>query len=230
MRKNSQVIPQRKVQVDGIYGELFLDFYLRIVSARNAVITYANKRPYASNYESTGPDNIVYYIDADRNMNICLCETKFVGGAANAKSNLIEDIVGKPATPGAKDGKPAHVSASFINNYFQFVVEKGYQIPEPDRSQFKTFFTELNGQLDQGNDFISVLIKHNVCVNFIFFAIFDSKQRTPDKLIAHYHEIFNQCEQNVTAIGFTNYKIEVVFIPTENSTMDIKRAMEKSYE
>ena len=230
MRRNSQVIPQRMIQVDGIYGELFLDFYLRIVNARNSVITYANKRPFGSNYESTGPDNIVYFIDADQNMNICLCETKFVGGAASAKNDLIEDIVGKPAAPGKKDGKPAHVSTSFINNYFQFVVEKGYQIPEPDRSQFKTFFAELNSQLDQGNEFISILIKHNVCVNFVFFAIFDSKQRTPDKLKDYYDEIYDQCKKNIATIGFSNYKIEVVFIPTENSTMEIKKAMEKSYE
>ena len=57
MRRNSQVIAQRKAQVDGIYGELFLDFYLRIVSSRNAVLTYANKRSFASNYESTGPEH-----------------------------------------------------------------------------------------------------------------------------------------------------------------------------
>lgn len=230
MRKNSQVIPQRKIEVDGIYGELFLDFYLRIVCARNAVITYANKRSFGSNYEALGPDNIVYYIDAVRKINICLCETKFVRGASNAKDDLVEDIVGKPATPGNKDGKPAHVSASYINSYFQFVVEKGYQIPEPDRSQFKTFFAELNSQLDCGNDFVSILIRHDVCVNFVFFAIFDSKKRTPEKLIDYYNEIYTQCEQNVAAIGFTNYKIEIVFIPTENATIDIKRAMEKSYE
>ena len=35
-----------------------------------------------------------YYIDAEGKINICLCETKFVGGAANAKSSLVEDIVG----------------------------------------------------------------------------------------------------------------------------------------
>lgn len=36
--------------------------------------------------------------------------------------------------------------------------------------------------------------------------------------------------KNVKIIGFNNYKIEIVFVPTENQTMDIKRAMEKSYE
>lgn len=230
MRRNSQVIPQRRIEVDGIYGELFLDFYLRIVSAKNAVITYANKRSFASNYESTGPDNIVYYIDTTGNMNLCLCETKFVGGAANAKNNLVEDIIGKPSTPGKKDGKPAHVSTSFLNNYFQFVVEKGYQISEPDRTQFRTFFADLNSELDQGNDFVSIIIKHNICVNFIFFAIFDSQKRSPDKLKDYYDEIYAQCVKNINAIGFTNYKIEIVFVPTENNTMDIKRAMEKSYE
>ena len=230
MRRNSRVIPQRKIDSDGIYGELFLDFYLRIVSARNAVITYANKRSFSSNYESTGPDNIVYYTDTNGKINICLCEAKFVGGAANAKKDLIEDIVGKPASPEKNDGKPAHITTSYLNDYFQFVVEKGYHIPEPDRSVFKAFFEDLNGQLDNGNNFVSILIQHNVCVNFVFFAIFDSKQRVPEKLKDHYDDIYNQCEQSVKTIGFSNYKIEIVFVPTENSTMDIKRAMEKSYE
>ena len=56
MRKNSKIIPHRQIASDGIYGELFLDFYLRIVNGRKAVITYANKRSFDSNYESTGPD------------------------------------------------------------------------------------------------------------------------------------------------------------------------------
>jgi hypothetical protein len=230
MRKNSRVIPQRRIESDGIYGELFLDFYLRIINARNAIMTYANKRSFDSNFESTGPDNIVYYVDANGNINICICEAKFVGGASNAKGALIEDIVGRPATPGKKDGKPAHVSATYLNDYFQFVVEKGYHIQEPDKSKFKLFFEELNAQLDSGNDFVSILIKHNVCVNLIFFAIFDSTRRTPDKLKDYYDEIYSQCEKNVKIIGFNNYKIEIVFVPTENQTMDIKRAMEKSYE
>lgn len=230
MRKNSRVIPQRKIESDGIYGELFLDFYLRIVNARNSIITYANKRSFDSNVESTGPDNIVYYVDQSGNINICLCEAKFVGGAANAKNALVEDIIGRPATPGKKDGKPAHISVSYLNDYFQFVVEKGYNIQEPDKTRFKTFFIDLNSQLDAGNDFVSILIKHNVCVNFIFFAAFDSKQRSPDKLKANYDEIYDKCKQGVMAMGISNYKIEIVFIPTENSTMDIKRAMEKSYE
>lgn len=117
-----------------------------------------------------------------------------------------------------------------LNDYFQFIVEKGNAIQEPDKTIFKSFFTDLNAQLDGGNDFVSVLIAHNICVNFIFFAIFDSKQRLPEKLEQHYNDIHSQCEQSIKSIGVTNYRVEIVFVPTESSTMDIKRAMEKSYE
>lgn len=140
MRKNSKIIPHRQIASDGIYGELFLDFYLRIVNGRKAVITYANKRSFDSNYESTGPDNIVYFLDENKKINICFCEAKFVAGAANAKNNLIEDIVGKPNTHGKADGKPAHISAAYLNDYFQFIVEKGNAIQEPDKTIFKSFF------------------------------------------------------------------------------------------
>ena len=61
MRKNSKIIPHRRIASDGIYGELFLDFYLRIVNGRKAVITYANKRSFDSNYESTGPEPCVLW-------------------------------------------------------------------------------------------------------------------------------------------------------------------------
>ena len=230
MRKNSKIIPHRKIEADGIYGELFLDFYLRIVNSRASLITYANKRSYASNQESTGPDNLVYYIDNNGEMNICICEAKFVGGATNAKTSIIEDIVGDQAQSNNVSKKPAHVSEPYLNQYISFVVEKGCDVKEPDKSKFKTFFDDLNKQLDIGNDFVSIMIEHNICINFIFFAIFDSKQRDPEKLKTHYEEIYNKCEQNVNIIGFKNYKIEIVFIPTEKSSMEIKSAIEELYE
>ena len=70
LRRNSRIIPQRKIDSDGIYGELFLDFYLRIVNNRNAILTFANKRSFNSNYETTGPDNIVNYINSPSKINI----------------------------------------------------------------------------------------------------------------------------------------------------------------
>lgn len=226
MRRKSSIIPQRKISSDGIYGELFLDFYLRIVKARSAVITYANKRSFNSNNETTGIDNVVYYLDKSKNINICICEAKFVGGAANTKDDLLNDILGETSN----SSKPAHISSEYLNDYFQFIVEKGNNIQEPDKTIFKSFFTDLNKQIDNGNNFVSVLISNNICVNFVFFAVFDSTKREPEKLETHYTEIYTACEQQIQKIGLSNYKIEIVFIPTENSTMTIKKTMEKQYE
>lgn len=223
LRRNSKLIPQRTIETDGIYGELFLDFYLRIVNKRNAILTYANKRSFDSNYETTGPDNIVYYLDSAGGINICLCEAKFVGGAANAKNCLVEDIIGNATQNG-------HITKEYLNDYFQFIVEKGSNISESDKKVFRPFLSDLNSQLDNGNDFLSVIINHNVCVNFIFFAIFDSTKKFPDNLKDHYTEIYENCKTNVEKIGVKNYKIEIVFIPTTNNTMTIKQAMEKAYE
>ena len=112
----------------------------------------------------------------------------------------------------------------------QFIVEKGSNISESDKKVFRPFLSDLNSQLDNGNDFLSVIINHNVCVNFIFFAIFDSTKKFPDNLKDHYTEIYENCKTNVEKIGVKNYKIEIVFIPTTNNTMTIKQAMEKAYE
>lgn len=223
LRRNSTIIPQRTIATDGIYGELFLDFYLRIVKRRRAILTYANKRSFDSNHETTGPDNIVYYIDTEGKINICICEAKFVNGASTAKNCLINDIVGN-------DAKEGHITEKYLNDYFQFVVEKGSNLSESDKNIFGPFLSDLNRQLDNGNNFISVIIKYNICVNFIFFAIFNSTKKDPNKLSDNYNEIYNNCKINVENLGITNYKIEIVFIPTDKDTMTIKKEMEKAYE
>ena len=223
LRKNSKIIPHRTIASDGIYGELFLDFYLRIVNKYNAIITYANKRSFDSNNETTGPDNLVYYVDENNVINLCICEAKFLAGASAAHKGLIEDIVGT-------ETKQGHITKEYLNNYIQFVVEKGCNILEKDRLIFKSFISSLNKMLDKGNDFISILIQHNIRVNFIFFAIFDSQKNTPDKLLEYYSDIYSQCNSSASALGINNYTIEVVFIPTRNKTMILKQEMEKSYE
>ncbi|MBE5952130.1 MAG: hypothetical protein E7260_11175 [Lachnospiraceae bacterium] len=223
LRANSKTIPNRTIATDGIYGELFLDFYLRIVNKRKPILTYVNKRSFDSNYESTGPDNMLYYIDSERQINICICEAKFVAGAANAKNKLIGDIVGDGSTVG-------HVTKQYLNDYFQFVVEKNKNIEDEDKEIFKPFLFALNEEMDSGKDFLSVLIDRNICVNFIFFAIFDSTKKEPNKFDEYYEEIYGACKLNVEALGIKNYKVEIVFIPTTNASMKIKREMEKAYE
>ena len=50
IRRDSTIIPKRPISNDGIYGELFLDFYLRIVKERNLIITYASKKDFAADH------------------------------------------------------------------------------------------------------------------------------------------------------------------------------------
>ena len=165
----------------------------------------------------------MYYIDNNGIINICFCEAKFIGGASRVKNELIHDIEGDSSQPG-------HVTKEYLNNYLCFIVEKGANVEENDKSIFEPFIDRLNKELDTGNDFISIIIKENICVNFVFFAIFDSKKRNPEKIESSYHEIFDKCKEHITAIGFSNYKIEIVFIPTENKPIDIKKEIDKEYE
>lgn len=86
------------------------------------------------------------------------CEAKFVGGAANAKNALLEDVSGTPT-------KMGHVTTEYLNDYFQFIVEKGFDVELSDTAIFQTFLLDLNKELDNGNNFVQILINHNICVN-----------------------------------------------------------------
>lgn len=225
IRFNEKIIPQRDAKVAGIYGELFLDFYLRIVCKRRCLISYAMKKSFSSaiNEEFHGPDNVVYYIE-NNIINICFCEAKFVGGAATAKSKLIEDINGDST------GKNSHLSKEYLNDYIAFMIGNNLYIDEKDKEQFSEFINNLNLELDNSNDFVSVLIDFNVCCNFIFFAIFDSKLKEPDKLIEYYKNIYDEAKKKIDELGIKNFKIEIIFIPTESKPLLIKKEIDKKYE
>lgn len=220
----SKIVPQRKIEVDGLYGELFLDFYLRIVCNRKCLITYGMKKAFsvAQNEEARGHDNVVYYLDNGK-INICFCEAKFVSGASTAKTKLIEDI------NGATNKNNGHLSKDFLNDYIAFILEQNPSIDESDKSILNPFFEKLNAELDDTNDFVNVLIKFDVCCNFIFFAIFDSTRKEPQKLIEHYNEIFNEATKKIKDLGIINYKIEIIFIPTDSKPLRIKGAIQNIY-
>lgn len=218
-----KIIPKRRTEVDGLYGELFLDFYLRIVCDRKSLITYAKKRSFASNTEAYGPDNVVYYIENGK-INVCFCEAKFIEGAAKAKKSLVEDI------NGSSNGKPSHISREFLNDYIGFMISQNLDISEEDKSLFADFIDNLNIKLDTTNEFVESMIDLDICCNFIFFAIFDSTRKKPDDLINYYKEIYDNADIKVKDLGISNYRIEVVFIPTNSKPLDIKKEIQKNYE
>lgn len=223
IRRDSNHVVQRQMESDGLYGELFLDFYLRIVQKRRSFITYAQRKPYGTNQELKGSDNVVYYIDSTNKINLCFCESKFVTDASSAKTDLLEDINGK-------DSNPGHISKSYLNDYISFIVGKNPSIYEEDKEKFKTLIRDLNDELYAGKDFLSIIKKHNIYITFVFFAIFKSTKRMVSKLEQHYKDIYCNCIEKVKELGVCNYDVEIIFIPTNNKSMEIKRNIEVSYE
>lgn len=222
VRRDSTMIPKRLISNDGIYGELFLDFYLRIVRDRNLIITYASKKEFKTKREVTGIDSVAYYID-DEKLNICFSEAKFVVDASSAKTDLKLDIEGNEQHIG-------HLTKEYLNNYIKFIVEKGLNLSFDEKKRFSTFLTKLNNELYNENEFLDILINEDICVNFIFFAIFKSSQKKPEDLELHYNEIKNSALAKIISLNIKNYKIEIVFIPTDKTSMTIKKEIEKNYE
>lgn len=222
IKKNSQIIPHRDISNNGIYGELFLDFYLRIVKEYKAYITYADKRDYKDNRESRGIDNVAYYIDRNK-INVCFCEAKFVSNIYYAKNEIKKDIEGNDKIIG-------HLTEEYINSYLYFITEKIRPKLYEDDKLFYEFLQKVNKNLNEGSKYLKCLKDENVCVNFVFFAIFNEKLKNPVNLLENYEEIKELAIEKINNMKITDYKIEIIFIPTNNTTIEIKKEIEKSYE
>ena len=120
---NGPTVPKRDLKVNGIFGEVFLDFYERIVKKGKLASTYASRRNFKSRSENKGFDNVLFAINNDE-IEFVFAESKFVADKSGAKSALVSDITGKPAT---KDNPEVvgHLTLDFMNDYITFVVEKG---------------------------------------------------------------------------------------------------------
>lgn len=226
---NGPTVPKRDLKVNGIFGEVFLDFYERIVKKEKLASTYASRRDFKSKSENKGFDNVLFAIN-NNEIEFVFAESKFVANRSNANTALVSDITGTPAT---KD-KPeviGHLTLDFMNDYITFVVEKGAFFSDSDKKLLKPFFKELNDVLmNKGGNFISFLIEKEVKINCVFFAIFKCASITPADYIAAYNEIESTAKSHLENMGFKKYGIEIVFIPTHASSMEIKGAIDGYYQ
>lgn len=227
----SNIMPHRQVNVNGIYGELFLDIYLRIVSRISMLISYASKRSFKSNYESKGIDSLGYTFNGTQ-IELYLSEAKFVKDKSAAKLDLLKDVRdGHSNTNG--ELIPAHLTKEFLDQYFGFVLAKDISCPNEDRTRIKSIFKEFNeklNKLENPKKFTELLIEENIKIKFICFAIFNASERHPDSLSTMYDELIDAIRNQFTQIGITNYEIEIIFIPTINSSMTIKEEITKFYD
>lgn len=226
---NGPSVPKREAKVNGIFGEVFLDFYERIIKKDKLASTYASRRDFRSNSENKGFDNVLFKICED-NIELVFAESKFVVNKSHAQSSLIKDIKGEPATGGKKE-TPGHLTSEFMNDYIAFVVEKNSFFSDSDKLLLKPFFKDLNDVLiNENGKFIAFLIAKNIKINCVFFAIFKNQSITPSDYIDAYDAIEAEAKQHLEAIGFKKYSLEIVFIPTFSESMEIKGAIDKYYE
>ena len=225
---NGPTVPDRDAKVNGIFGEVFLDFYERIVKNERLASTYASRRDFNSRGENKGYDNVLFVVKGDT-VELVFAEAKFVASKSSATSELVTDIKGVPNNGGGTE-KAGHLTREYMNQYITFIVEKNTFFSEDDKKVLKPFFHELNNVLiNENGDFISFLIDRDIRVNCVFFAIFHNKNTDPAIFLDAYDMIEVEAQEHLEAIGFTNYGIEIVFIPTEAKSMEIKGAIDEYY-
>lgn len=218
------IVPNRDTKINGIYGELFLDFYERIVKKDVLASTYASRRDFNSKRENRGFDNVLFTIK-DGRIEFVFAESKFVANKSAAKDELIEDIKGNPS-----EKKAGHLTYEYINNYVMFVVQKAAYFSDDDKALLKGFMADLNNVLiNKKGDFVKYLIDNKITINCVFFAIFQNNSSEIKDFIDAYDRIEKEAKASLDTIGFKNYNIEIVFIPTEATSMEIKGAIHDSY-
>lgn len=232
--KESKVMAHRSINVNGIYGELFLDMYMTVVSKIKLLMSYASRRSFNSNFESKGIDSIGYLFNGTQ-IELYLSEAKFVNDKYTAKTELLNDIENGHSK--VLDGKIitslAHLMKEFLDDYFGFVLDKDISCPNADRLQIKAVFDGFNeeiNKIDNPKTFTELLIDQGIKINFICFAIFQATENHPDDLAKMYDDLITSIKNQFNAIGISNYSYEIVFIPTLNTSMTIKKEIDSFYD
>lgn len=232
--KESRVMPHRGTNVNGIYGELFLDIYLRAVSGVKLLLSYASKRSFNLNFESKGIDTIGYLFNGAQ-VELFLSEAKFVSDKYATKTELLNDILNGHSTivDGTTKTSIAHLTKEYLNDYFGFVLEKDISCPNSDRMQIKAVFDDFNKEINRVKDpktFTEILVDKKIKVHFICFAIFQAVENHPDALTTIYDDLIISIKNQFNAIGISNFSTEIVFIPTLNTSMTIKKEIDSFYD
>lgn len=205
----------------GIYGELFDEFYLNIVKKENILLTYSTKNSFNTR-NIKGCDTIGAIWEND-NLTLILSECKFYTDIKNASDSLIDDILGSQK-------EKSHVSREYINRYLNFVADKPHSIfsNNDDNKKIISVYEKINHDiLNIQNDVtaIDILNKYKVKIRFDFFAIYSDNAYTPKEREQYYKNIIDAFNKQIIDTGIENYSMEVIFIPTKNSSPEVKRSM-----
>ena len=208
----SKITPDRKTGVNGIFGELFNDYYIKNIINKEIFLTYLSRRTYNSgNWENQGID-IVACEEVNNRLNIILSEAKFVGSLSRAKEELKGDI----------SGEHEHLNKEYINGYMDFVVNRQLGLDKVRSEEVQRLINEFNAKKwTEKLNFIDCINKLGCSCQFVYFAIFkQSGDRNIKDFKESINEIVNEFNNKIKETEIENYSIEVVFIPTFNTSMD----------
>lgn len=221
IHENKGLYPQIEIPQSGIYGELFNDFYLNIVKQEEVISTYSMRSSFGVP-NVKGVDIISVKLEED---NICLIfsESKFVHSISSAANSLCNDISGTV-------GQLGHLTKDYINSYTSFFMNKFHSIYF-DKEKSKLIMLKLNDLNDLiMNEYkqpIKAINDLNIKIRFDFFAIYHDTIYNIEDRKKYFEQIVDQFNKNVISTGIKNYDIEVIFIPTKNESMSIKRGIEE---
>lgn len=212
---SSGSIPNRGTNIDGIYGEIYNDFYIRNVIDKDRLVSYLSRKSYERpRGENEGIDIVGCSLKDDK-VEISFSEAKFMTDIYSAKDNLISDT-------------ETHLDKEFINGFMNFVLQRQGDLINERTEIINEKINEFNDiKEDTGLSFIEVLNKLQFSVRFIYFAIFNNKHRDIVFYEGKIKEIINSFNSHIEKTGINNYEIEVVFIPTFNTSMTLKDKMEE---
>lgn len=205
----------------GIYGELFDEFYLNIVKRENVLLTYSTKNSFNTR-NIKGCDTIGAIWEND-GLTLILSECKFYSDISKASSSLMDDILGTKNEKG-------HISKEYINRYLNFVADKPHSIfsNDMDNKKIISLYEKINHDiLNSSTDVtsIDILNKYNVKIRFDFFAIYCDDTFNVLQREKYYKNIITAFNKKIINTGIKNYSMEIIFIPTKNKSIEVKRSM-----
>lgn len=213
-----KMTPCRKTKANGIFGELFNDYYLKNILNEEILLAYVAKKEFNNNNEAKGID-IVCCENKNDILEIILSEAKFVGTVNSAKNSLIGDI----------SGEDNHLNKTYINNYMDFVLNRQQGLDKQRRNEVTLKIKKINEKIIlEEKNFIDTINELNYSLRFIYFAIFQHENnRNAESFRDSINKISQEFNQQVKQTGIINYSMEIIFIPTFNTSMDLKNKMEE---
>lgn len=222
IRDDTGLYPQTDIKSQGVYGELFDDFYLNIVKDEPILMAYCIRSGF-NIANPRGFDLTAVKLENDC-LHIIFSEAKFVNSVNSASNALYDDICGN-------ENQEGHVTKKYINDYVSFFINKPHSLyfeKVDDINSIRLKLNELNELLvKDGIKAIDAINRLGIKVRFDFFAIYHDKNYDIEERKAYFDMIVDGFNQKILDTGIQKYDMEIIFIPTKNESMALKRSMEE---